>query len=72
MGAMSNGRKRRKTELRLDQMAKASDKLSEGEEQTVDCPQCQEPLVASQSELEGGTTTVWHCPSCGYVYLKRS
>lgn len=69
---MSNGRKRRPTELRLDEMAKVSDRVGEDDEAVIDCPQCQEPLVAQRSEVEGGTTTVLHCPSCGYVYLKRS
>ena len=69
---MSNGRKRRPTELRLDKMAKVSDRVGQDEEAEIDCPQCHEILVASKSEVEGGTTTVLHCPTCGYVYLKRS
>ena len=68
---MSNGRKRQPTQLRLDKMAKVTDLLGEDEDPDVDCPQCQAKLVAQRDEVEGGTTTVLHCPSCGYVYLKR-
>ncbi len=74
---MSNGRKRRHTELRLDEMSRATDglkdeDLADGDELDIECPQCQTRLTVSRNEGEGGTSMVLHCASCGYVYLKRS
>jgi hypothetical protein len=74
---MSNGRKRRHTELRLDEMSRATDvlkddDLEDGDRLDIECPQCRDRLILSRNEGEGGTSVVLHCTSCGYVYLKRS
>ena len=69
---MSSRRPRRPTEIRLEKMDRASEAVVEGAELEVRCPRCQALLVASRNEVEGGTTTVFRCEACGYVYLKRN
>lgn len=53
-------------------MDRASEAMGDGAEPEIRCPQCQALLVASRDEVEGGTTTVFRCKACGYVYLKRN
>lgn len=68
----SGKRVRRPTELRLDEMAKASDRIIEDGEAPTPCPKCDGCLLGSSLEVEGGSCRVLRCETCGYVYMKRS
>ena len=70
---MSEKRRRRVTEQRLDRMARVADGLDEEEETAGSCPKCQGKMVGRKVEIEPqGTVKTLRCIQCGYVFMQRS
>jgi hypothetical protein len=70
---MGMGRKRRKTEQRLDRMASIADDLGAEEDTAGSCPKCEGKMVGKKVELQPeGSVTTLRCIQCGYVYMQRS